>query len=150
MSADDRNDLPPLAAGAGRRGHDPDSDAFDRGTGPPKRETTPEKKKPEPAMSAKKEAPVERHHEFVGTGVFWGLVVAVALAIIVIVFAALNTQDATVKVFSWDWSSPLFVVILISLIIGIVLDEIVGLVYRSRRRRRLTEKAELKRLRGKR
>ena len=150
MSADDRNELPPLAAGSGRRGHDPESDAFDRGTGSPKRATAPEKSKPEPVAPVKKEGPVERHHEFVGTGMFWGLVVGVVLAIIVIVFAALNTQDATVKVFAWDWSSPLFVVILVSLIVGIVLDEIVGLVYRSRRRRRLVEQAELKRLRGKR
>jgi len=149
MSADDRNDLPPLAAGATRRGHDPDSDAFDRGSRAPKKEKTPEKK-PQPSESGKKQPATEHAHEFVGTGVFWGLVVGVVLAIIVIVFAAQNTQAAVVKVLAWTWSSPLFVVILVSLIIGIVLDEIVGLVYRSRRRRRLVEKAELTRLRGKR
>jgi len=145
MSADDRKDLPPLAAGAARRGHDPDSDAFARGSGSPTKGKAPEKK-PEPFDSGKKKPATEHAHEFVGTGVFWGLVVGVVLAIIVIVFAA----HAVVKVLAWTWSSPLFVVILVSLIVGIVLDEIVGLVYRSRRRRRLVEKAELKRLRGKR
>ncbi len=149
MSADDRNDLPPLAAGARRKGHDPGSDAFDSGSGSTRRDKAPEKK-PEPSGPVKAEPATDRLHEFVGTGMFWGLVVGVALAIIVIVFAAQNTQEVDVNVIVWSWTSRLFVVILVSLILGIVLDEIVGIVYRSRRRRRLAEKAELKRLRGKR
>lgn len=88
------------------------------------------------------------HTQFVGTGVFWGLVVGVVLAIVVIGFAAQNTQAATVKAIVWEWSSPLFVVVLISVIMGIVLDEIVGLLFRARRRRLMAEKAELRRLRG--
>jgi uncharacterized integral membrane protein len=88
------------------------------------------------------------HTQFVGTGVFWGLVVGVVLAIVVIGFAAQNTQAVTVKAIVWDWSSPLFVVVLISVIMGIVLDEIVGLLFRARRRRLMAEKAELRRLRG--
>ncbi|MCJ7726113.1 MAG: lipopolysaccharide assembly protein LapA domain-containing protein, partial [Acidimicrobiia bacterium] len=91
----------------------------------------------------------EVHTQFVGTGMFWGLVVGVILAIVVIGFAAQNTQSATVKTIVWEWSSPLFVVVLISLIMGIVLDELVGLQFRARRRRLLAEKVELRRLRGK-
>jgi uncharacterized integral membrane protein len=90
----------------------------------------------------------EVHTQFVGTGMFWGLVVGVILAIVVIGFAAQNTQAATVEAIVWEWSSPLFVVVLISVIMGIVLDEIVGLLFRARRRRLLAEKAELRRLRG--
>jgi hypothetical protein len=42
----------------------------------------------------------------------------------------------------------LIVLILGSLLIGIVLDELFGLVYRKRRRRTLRDKDQLKRLRG--
>ncbi|HUP15032.1 MAG TPA: hypothetical protein VM848_03125 [Acidimicrobiia bacterium] len=41
----------------------------------------------------------------------------------------------------------MFVLILGSLLIGIVLDELFGLVYRRRRRRTLRDKDQLKRLR---
>ena len=86
----------------------------------------------------------ERH--FVGTGLFWGLIVGLVLATLVIVLAAQNTQNTTVSFLGFDWSTPLIVVILVSLLVGIVLDEIVGLVFRSRRRRVLAEREELKRL----
>jgi len=149
MSADERNDLPPLAAGGTGKESDPDSNAFD-GVGGAGRTPEPiEASGAKPLPEAKpKEA--EHHPQFVGTGVFWGLVVGVVLAVIVIVFASQNTQAAQVNVAGWDWSAPLFVVVLIALLVGIVLDEIVGLLFRARRRRRLAEKAELHRLRGKR
>ena len=111
---------------------------FDASTADPDKPTADAEPAPEPVV----------HTQFVGTGVFWGLVVGVILAIVVIGFAAQNTQAATVKAIVWEWSSPLFVVVLISVIMGIVLDEIVGLLFRARRRRRLAEKAELRRLRG--
>ena len=76
-----------------------------------------------------------------------GLVVGVVLAILVIVFSAQNTDTAPIKFLWMEWSSPIFAVILASLLVGIVLDEIVGLLFRSRRRRRLAEREELKRLR---
>jgi uncharacterized integral membrane protein len=142
--SDERTDLPPLAAGGGDSEYDPDQNAFESDL---EFETVVEETGTAADDATTK---VEHHPQFVGTGVFWGLVVGVVLAIIVVVFAAQNTQSATIKVLPWDWSSPLFVVVLISLLIGIVLDEIVGLLFRARRRRRLAEKEELKRLRGKR
>ena len=155
MNADERNDLPPPAAGGGGAESDPELDAFD--------DADPADDTPEPidvsrAKPASEKRPSERsqpaeaehHPQFVGTGVFWGLVVGVVLAVIVIAFASQNTQAAQVNVAVWDWSAPLFVIVLISLLIGIVLDEIVGLLFRSRRRRHLAEKAELHRLRGRR
>ena len=150
MSTNESNDLPPLAAGATSEPHDPSRDAFEGGNRPIE-STTPAGGAAVPTGEEEKsEVKPESHPQFVGTGVFWGLVIGVILSIIVIVFAAQNTQSATIKTIVWDWSSPLFVVVLISLIIGIVLDEIVGLLYRARRRRRLAEKAELHRLRGRR
>jgi uncharacterized integral membrane protein len=143
MSADDRDDITPAGGGEPDVPQSPYEDAF-----PTDRPAMGDAPETGAAESAAPEKVVEHH--FVGTGVFWGLVVGVMLAVIVIVFAAQNTQSATVKVLAWDWSAPLFVVVLLSLIIGIVLDEIVGLLFRARRRRRLSEKAELDRLRDKR
>jgi uncharacterized integral membrane protein len=84
---------------------------------------------------------------FVGTGLFWGLIVGVILAVAVIILAAQNTRTATISFLGWDFSTPLIVLILGSLLIGIVLDELFGLVYRRRRRRTLRDKDQLERLR---
>jgi uncharacterized integral membrane protein len=84
---------------------------------------------------------------FVGTGLFWGLIVGVILALAVVVLVAQNTGAVTISYLGWDFSTSLIVVILGSLLIGIVLDELFGLVYRKRRRRTLRDRDELKRLR---
>lgn len=84
---------------------------------------------------------------FVGTGLFWGLIVGFILALAVIILAAQNTTAVTISFLGWEFSTPLIVVILGSLMIGIVLDELFGLVHRSRRRRILRDREELKRLR---
>ncbi|MBU1225890.1 MAG: DUF1049 domain-containing protein [Actinobacteria bacterium] len=149
MSADERNDLPPLAAGASGGGHHPYRDAF--GEAVPAEPSEPVEEIPAATEKATEAGgKPESHPQFVGTGVFWGLVIGIVLAVVVIVFAAQNTAAVGIKVLAWHWLPPLFVVVLVSLIIGIVLDEIVGLLFRSRRRRRLAERAELHRLRGKR
>jgi uncharacterized integral membrane protein len=93
---------------------------------------------------------VEVHRVFVGTGLFWGLVVGALLTVIVIILAAQNTQQVTVKFLPFEIGTPLIVVLLASLLIGVILDEIIGWAYRARRRRTLTEKEELKRLRAER
>jgi uncharacterized integral membrane protein len=85
---------------------------------------------------------------FIGTGFFWGLVVGLILATLVIILAAQNTASVTVRFFGWEISTPLIVLILGSLLIGVVLDEIAGVIYRRRKRRILNERAELERLRG--
>ncbi len=84
---------------------------------------------------------------FVGTGLFWGLIVGVALALVVIILAAQNTRTVTLSFLGWDFSTPLIVLILGALLIGVVVDELFGLVYRKRRRRTLGEREELRRLR---
>jgi len=153
MNPDDRNALPPLAAGRDRAGEDPGPDAFDDKETPPPGGSGPSATPPEPVAGPDQGlAPekAERRPEFVGTGMFWGLVVGVLLAVFIITFAAQNTRDTTIRLIVWEWSSPLFVAILISLIVGIVLAEAAGLFYRSRRRRRLADKVELQRLRGRR
>ncbi len=69
------------------------------------------------------------------------------LALAVIVLAAQNTDTVTISFLAWDSSTPLIVLILGTLLIGLVVDELLGLVYRKRRRRTLRERDELKRLR---
>jgi len=83
---------------------------------------------------------------FVGTGLFWGLVVGVLLAVAVIILAAQNTTSTTITFLAWDFSTPLIVVILGTLLVGVIFDEMFGLVYRSRRRRTLAERDQLKRI----
>lgn len=84
---------------------------------------------------------------FVGTGVFWGLILGLVLALAVIILAAQNTGAVTISFLAWDFSTSLIVVILGSILIGIVLAELFGLVYRKRRRQTLRDREALKRLR---
>ena len=88
-----------------------------------------------------------RERVFVGTGLFWGLIVGVVLAAAVVILAAQNTDTSTISFLTWELSTPLIVLILGSLLTGIILDELFGLVYRKRRRRTLRDRDELQRLR---
>lgn len=90
---------------------------------------------------------VEPRRVFVGTGMFWGLIAGVVLALAVIIIAAQNAGTITVSFLAWDFSTPLIVLILGALVTGVVLDELFGLVYRKRRRRALRDRDELQRLR---
>lgn len=83
---------------------------------------------------------------FVGTGLFWGLIVGVVLAIGVLILAAQNTASITVAFMGWDFSTPLIVLILGALLIGVVFDELFGLFYRTRRRRTQRDRDHLERL----
>lgn len=110
--------------------------------------------KPSDGPAAKAEAPAAsdqgegaERRVFVGTGFFWGLVVGVVITAMVIVFAAQNTASIEVKFLGWRFATPLIVLILGSVLAGIVIDEVAGLVYRRRKRRILNEREELKRLR---
>jgi uncharacterized integral membrane protein len=107
-----------------------------------------------PAADAGSEAEKEKtarraepERVFVGTGLFWGLIFGVILALAVIILAAQNTDTVTISFLAWEFSTPLIVLILGALLIGVIVDELLGLVYRKRRRRTLRERDELKRLR---
>ena len=66
---------------------------------------------------------------FVGTGLFWGLIIGVVLAIGVLILAAQNTASITVTFTAWDFSTPLIVLILGAILVGVVFAELVGLFY---------------------
>ena len=123
-------------------------------TGPAREAPMPDVSEVESAQPAMPRTPkpaptqVEVRRVFVGTGLFWGLVIGALLAVAVIILAAQNTQQVTLEFLPFEIDTPLIVVLLASLLIGVVLDEIIGWAYRARRRRTLTEKEELKLLRG--
>jgi len=83
---------------------------------------------------------------FVGTGLFWGLIIGVVLAIGVLILAAQNTGSITVTFMAWDFSTPLIVLILGALLIGVVFAELFGLFYRTKRRRTQRDRDHLERL----
>lgn len=60
------------------------------------------------------EASAER--VFVGTGMFWGLIIGLVLAVAVVILAAQNTDTTTITFLVWDFSTPLIVLILGSLL----------------------------------
>jgi len=93
-----------------------------------------------------KTEPAAKERVFVGTGLFWGLIIGIVLAAGIVILAAQNTAKTTIKFLGWDFSTPLIVVILGALLVGVVLDELVGLVYRFRRRRTLADRDKLQRL----
>ena len=94
--------------------------------------------------STARAAPKER--VFVGTGLFWGLIIGVVLAVGVLILAAQNTGSITVTFMAWDFSTPLIVLILGALLVGVVFDELSGLFYRTRRRRTQRDRDQLERL----
>ena len=80
----------------------------------------------------------------------WGLVAFISLSVVVIVLAAQNTQSVTVRALGWEAEAPLVVILLITVLVTVILDELVGVIIRRRRRARRAERAELRRLRGER
>ena len=74
-----------------------------------------------------------RQRVHAGTELFWGLVVGVVLAAALVILAAQNTDRVTIELLGWDLVTPQIVVILTTLVVGVVLDELFGLVYRVRR-----------------
>ena len=87
-----------------------------------------------------------RERVFVGTGLFWGLVAGLLLAVAVVILAAQNTDSMTIAFLGWEFSTPLIVVVLGTLLVGVVLDEVFGLVYRARRRRIMGDRDRLERI----
>lgn len=108
------------------------------------REAVPVPPIPEPEV--KSTATVARERVFVGTGLLWGLVVGVLLAVALVILAAQNTGSTTIAFLGWEFSRPLIVVILGTLLVAVVFDELFGMVYRSRRRRALGDRDQLRRI----
>lgn len=89
---------------------------------------------PSPKLTARTELP-------------FGLVFLLLLALLIVVFAVQNTQSVRIQFLVWEGRFPLAIVIIAVVVATIVLDELLGLVFRRRRRKRAAERAELERLR---
>jgi uncharacterized integral membrane protein len=83
-----------------------------------------------------------------GSSVSWGVAVFLLFALIIVVFVVQNTANVPVKFLSWEGSFPLPLLVVVTALLAIVADEIVGVIRRRRRRTRLAEREELKRYRG--
>lgn len=83
-----------------------------------------------------------------GTGFFWGFVLGLPLAAALIVFVAQNTQDVTVHWTVWKVHTSLVVVVLVTIFAAVLLAELVGFVWRHRRRRQISRQESMKAERG--
>jgi uncharacterized integral membrane protein len=90
----------------------------------------------------------QRGREFRGTGIYWNLLVAVALVAAILVAIVQNTQDVELKYLGWDVHTPLIVVMLVTIFVTAVFTGLVGFAWRWRRRSQLAKRAELEELRG--
>lgn len=89
----------------------------------------------------------ETVREYRGTGIIWsavGLLVAIALFVVI---AFQNTHDVDFEFLWFDVATPLSLILVITFGIALVLGEVIGFVWRHRRRTRLREREELRRLR---
>lgn len=86
--------------------------------------------------------------EYRGTGFYVSLAIIFLAAVTLLILAVQNTGEVTIEILSWEFDLPLFAVILGTALIAVVLDELIGVVWRRQRRTRLGERAELQRLRA--
>lgn len=77
-----------------------------------------------------------------------GLGATLLLGLILLILAVQNTEDVMVSFLGWDFTFPLFGVAIGAALAAVVLDELIGVIWRRRRRAQLAEKAELQNLRG--
>jgi uncharacterized integral membrane protein len=84
------------------------------------------------------------------TGFRWGLFFGLLLIGAIAVLAAQNTQTVRLRILGWDGNAPLIVIMLFTAVIAVVIDELIGVMWRIRRRRLLAEREELRRLRSER
>src|ERR1700692_14509 len=82
-----------------------------------------------------------------GTGLYTSLLVAFVLAVGILVAIIQNLQTVELKYFGWDLRTPLFVVLLVSVLATAMLSTLVGATWRHRRRGQLGDREELREMR---
>ncbi|MBA3605063.1 MAG: LapA family protein [Actinomycetota bacterium] len=68
------------------------------------------------------------------SGISPALIGFVVIAIIAVVFIIQNANDSRVNILFWDVTASLWLVIAVSIVIGILLDRLFGIWWRRRRR----------------
>lgn len=92
----------------------------------------------------------EKQRVFVGTGLFWTLILGLLLAAALVILIFQNSQDVEVRWLGFDFTAPLIGLLLGTALVAVIIDQIAGLVLRRRRRRARTDREELKRREAKR
>ena len=83
-----------------------------------------------------------------GSDFSWSLAVFLLIGLGFVVFAVQNTIDVQVSFLTWDFDVSLPLLLVVTALIAVIADEIVGLIRRRRRRNRNKDREELKRYRG--
>ena len=78
-----------------------------------------------------------------GTGIYAGLVLLVVVVGGLIALVTQNTESATLRLLQFEWTAPLMAILLAAVLATVILDEAIGAVWRSRRRRIRAERNEL-------
>lgn len=78
----------------------------------------------------------------------WGLLAAMLLMVAIIILAGQNTQEVELNYLGWSVQAPLVVIVLSTAVVSMLLDELIGVVWRRRKLGRRREREELRRLRG--
>jgi uncharacterized integral membrane protein len=81
------------------------------------------------------------------TGIAWGAILLLFGVALVVIFAVQNTDPVPVRFLWLEGEYSLAIVILVTVGVIVVLTELIGLAYRRSRRRRRSDKEELRRLR---
>jgi uncharacterized integral membrane protein len=116
-------------------------------TGPPDRGGREEgQESGSPADRGEATAPITGFED-TGPEIPWRIGLILLIGALVVVFAVQNTQDVSIVFLGWEWTMPLVIVILVSVILAVLADEVVGGIVRRRRSRRRRERDELQRLR---
>ena len=103
--------------------------------------------RPSAAPSPETQKP-EKERVFLGTGLFWSLILGLLLGAALVIFVFQNTQSVDVQWLGFDFTAPLIGLLLATALIAVIIDQTAGVLYRRRRRRIRTEREELERLRG--
>ncbi|NOY56529.1 MAG: DUF1049 domain-containing protein [Actinobacteria bacterium] len=120
----------------------PDKDTNETSSSP-QPDTEPAPSQTEPVVP--EEQPAQKK-VYVGAGVSWPIIFGALLIVIVAVLAALNTAAVPLDLIFWKGEVPLISIILGVAAITVIIDELAGLIFRLRRRRRLRRKDKLKKL----
>lgn len=89
----------------------------------------------------------ETVRDYRGTGIMWTALALIAALALLVIVAFQNTHDVVFDFLLWDAQIPLILILLITFGLAVLASESIGFVWRHRRRRRLRERDELKRLR---
>lgn len=95
-------------------------------------------------MSRAKDEPAS----FRGTGVYAGLIVAFLIALALVLLIAQNRQAVTVGWLVWDFTASLAASLIVTAFLSSLLSVLVGVAWRRRRRRTLSQRQELMILRA--